>query len=324
MRRPLIAVLLLVTVATVWLLMPPPAVQQAAARDASSYEEAFARWQGLRAADALALTPGCESRALLQGARAPRAVLLLHGITNCPLQFAALAESLHATGDNVLVPRLPRHGLADRMTVELASLRAEEVAGLVAECVGVARGFGDTVVVVGLSLTGVATAWAADNLADVDRAIVIAPAFAPPWRPAWLAPLATRLSLRLPNVFVWWDDAKEERLEGPRQCYPRFSTRAMGEGYRFGGQVMVDATRGAPRARSLWIFTTADDRAVDNVRAATLARHWRNAGATVNEYQFAAGDSIVHDMIDPAQVGARVARVYPVLLAAIRGAPLPR
>jgi pimeloyl-ACP methyl ester carboxylesterase len=326
-RSPLLRVLLVTGItifgALAWLLRPLPPVHEPAFRAADSYDDAQSRLYDLLSRDTLSLHAGCGTTAMLTGRRAPRAFVLLHGITNCPLQFAAIAESLRAGGDNVLVPRVDHHGLADRMTPDLAKLRAEELVALVTECVGIARGLGDTVVVCGLSTSGVAAAWAATNLAAVDRAVVIAPAFAPPWKPAWIAPLVTRLALRLPNRFVWWDDAKQQALPGPAQCYYGFSTRAMAQSYRLGEFVMGSLARRPPRAREVDVVTTGADHAVDNARIAAFAVRCRAGGTRVREYAFPAGEKVVHDMVDPVQVGERIEVTYPVLLAMLRGGTAP-
>ena len=323
MRRVLLLLAAVLALALAWLLRPLEPVAAPAYRASADYDEAVGRLFDLLERDSVALHEGCGTTALLTGARAPRAFVLLHGITNCPLQFAEVAESLRAGGDNVLVPRVDHHGLADRMTTELASLRAEELTALVTECAGIAAGLGDTVVVCGLSTTGVATAWAAANLEGVHRAVVIAPAFAPPWKPAWIAGPLTRLALRLPNRFVWWDDAKHEDLPGPSQCYPRFSTRAMGQFYRLGEDLMRDLRRHPVRARDVAVVTTLADHAVDNGRARAFAARCAAPATRVREYAFPAPANVVHDMIDPRQVGARTDVVYPVLLALLRGGALP-
>ena len=323
MRRALLLLAILLVLALLWLLRPLEPVAAPAFRASADYDAGVERLFELLGRDSLALHEGCGTTALLTGARAPRAFVLLHGITNCPLQFLALAESLRAGGDNVLVPRVDHHGLGDRMTADLANLRAEELAALVTECAGIARGLGDTVVVCGLSTSGVAAAWAGVSLPGVDRAVVIAPAFSPPWEPGWIAPAVTRLSLRLPNTFVWWNDEKKEALDGPAQCYPRFSSRAMGECYRLGEDAMRRLAARGPAARDVAVVTSLADGAVDNARAHGFAERCRPGGARVREFAFAAGDSVVHDMIDPQQVGARIGVSYPVLLRFLRGAATP-
>ena len=324
MRRIVVLVALPLALVLAWLLWPPAAVPAPRVHLAASYDEAVGRLGRVLDRDTLALHPGCGTAALLTGAVAPRAFVLWHGITNCPLQFRALAESLRAGGDNVVVPRVDHHGLADRMTGDLAKLRAEELATLVTECTGIARGLGDTVVVCGLSTSGVVAAWAASNIEGVDRAVVIAPAFAPPWKPRWIAPLVTRFSLHLPNSYPWWDGASRQALEGPGQCYPRFSTRAMGEVYRLGEDLMRSLGGHSARARDVVVVTTLADRAVDNGRAHEMARRFRASGTRVQEFAFPESDQVVHDMIDPAQVGARIDLSYPVLLRFLRGGTAPR
>jgi esterase/lipase len=314
--------LALLLVAIGWLLRPLAHVGAPDPLDSATYAEAVHRLDALRANDPKSLHAGCGTEALLSGQRTPRAIVLFHGITNCPLQFHELAVRLHEGGDNVVVPRVPEHGLADRMTGALARLTAEDLTALATECVGLAHGLGDTVVVVGLSTSGVLAAWSAQQL-DVDRAVVIAPAFAPPWRPSWLAPLVTRVALRLPNRFVWWDDQKREALPGPEQCYPRFSTHAMGQAYRLGEDVWASLRRSAPRAHDLAVVTTLSDHAIDNARADSLAARWRARGARVRAYTFRPELAVGHDMIDPRQVGARIDIVYPVLVPLVRGEALP-
>lgn len=319
MRKLLLLAGAALVLAAAGLLRPLEPVGAPAWRPAADHEEAVARLAGLLARDTLALHDGCGTTALLTGARSPRAFVLLHGVTNCPLQFAEVAESLRAGGDNVLVPRVDHHGLADRMTGDLARLRAEELAALAAECAGIAAGLGDTVVVAGLSTSGVAAAWAAVNLPGVRRAVVIAPAFAPPWRPAWLGTAAARLGARLPNRFVWWDDERKAGLPGPDQCYPRFATRALAEAYRLGDDVMRALARRAPAAPEVVLVTTERDPAVDNGRALAFAARCAARGARVRGHVFPAAAGVVHDMIDPRQVGERTETVYPPLLALLRG-----
>jgi carboxylesterase len=303
-----------------WLLRPPPPMAGATTIPSASYAESVARIAALRTLDSVALYPGCGTEALLHGRRAPRAIVLFHGITNCPLQFHALAMRLYEGGDNVLVPRVRHHGLRDPMTSQLARLTAGDLTWLATECVGIARGLGDTVVVAGLSSGGVMAAWAAQGIEGVDRAVVIAPAFAPPFLPGRLEPIATRIALHVPNLFVWWDDKLREKSPGPPQCYPRFATRAMAETYRL-GEV---ARAGSPRTRDLAMLLSRADEAIDNARADTLAARWRRVGARVREVVFPRSLGVTHDMIDPQQVGAKVDIVYPPLVSLIRGESLPR
>jgi carboxylesterase len=144
-------------------------------------------------------------------------IVLLHGLTNCPAQFDSLGRLSFARGANVLIPRLPRHGLADRMTRALAYTDVPELCAFTDRVMDAARGLGDSVTVVGLSTGGVMAAWAGQQRADVDRAVVIAPLLGLGYAPGPLTPAAARLMRSLPNLFVWWDSKARERLAGPRR-----------------------------------------------------------------------------------------------------------
>ena len=213
----------------------------------------------------------------------------------------------------MLIPRIVRHGLGDRMTRDLAGLTGRELLDAAGDAVDMAQGLGDTVVVVGLSSTAVAAAALAQTRPDLDRAVILAPALAPQRVSPPLARRAATLLIHAPNLFVWWNSKARESLGGPPQAYPRFPTRALGEIYRLGSQVLIEAEKERPAARSIVVVTTAADRAVNNGTVAELARRWRAKGATVTEHEFPAALRVPHDMIDPEQLDARVDAVYPVL-----------
>lgn len=265
-----------------------------------------------------AINPECRARVILAdsiagraGARAP-VVLLLHGFTNCPKQFEGLGRDLARKGYTVVIPLLPRHGRADVMTTELSRLDADELVRAGERSLDVARRLGGPVSVMGLSSSAVLTGWLAQHR-DVDGAVLIAPALGPKGVPASLVrPLASAM-LRIPNFYVWWDSRLREKLPGPRQCYPRFSSRAIAQVYRLGASVLEDALRAKPRARRIVIVTTEEDDAVNNDLCAELGRSWRERGARVETVRFPKAARIHHDMIDPEQPYQRTEAVYPVL-----------
>jgi pimeloyl-ACP methyl ester carboxylesterase len=283
---------------------------------AASYADAMAIVDSLRAADSQAIAAECRTEIFTHGAPTKHVVILLHGLTNCPAQFDSLARLAFARGANVLVPRLPHHGLADRMTGELARLDARELVAITERAIDAAHGLGDTVTVAGLSIGGVMAAWAGQERADVDRAVVIAPmlgwARAPgPWRTAAI----TRLGLLLPNQFAWWDGVKQQALGGPTHVYPRFASRSVAATMWLGGAVLDRAAHATPAARSLVLVTVGGDAAADNGTAAALVRHWQAHGAReVLGYEFPAGLHLSHDVVDPEQVGGNPSLTYPVLL----------
>ena len=315
-RRALAALAIVALAVTAWLLVAPPGASfPSHPQPAADYAEAMSRAEALVAEDPANLHPLCRVRLMTHGRRTGRVVILLHGITNCPQQFEALGRLLHQRGANVLIARIPHHGLANRLTGDLAQLTARELAGFGDRVADIGRGMGDSVTVAGLSLGAVLAAWIAQERPDVDRAVVIAPVFGVPqvWAP--LTPGVTRFFLALPNQFVWWDSRLREAVPGPPYVYPRFSTRALGETMKLGAAVARGAARAAPGAASITLVTLEADPAGSNDAARAIERAWRRrAPGRVEAYQFPRRLGIGHDMIDPLQPYQRTAVVYPVLL----------
>lgn len=310
-------ILLFLAFAAAWLVLPlAPRDLQSRAQPAQTYGEAVRLVQSLYADDSESIAPECRTELLTHGRRTAHVIVLLHGLTNCPAQFDSLARLAFAGGANVLVPRLPHHGFVNRMTDELARAQAGELRAFTDRVLDAAHGLGDTVTVAGLSIGGVMAAWAGQERADVDRAVVIAPmlgwAGAPgPWRTA----IITRLGLLLPNQFVWWDDVRKQALAGPKHVYPRFASRSVAACMWLGGAVRARAAHRAPAARSLVLVTVGGDKAADNGSAAALVGAWRAHGARdLATYEFPASLHLSHDVVDPEQVNGNPALTYPVLL----------
>jgi carboxylesterase len=310
-----LAIGLLSLLAIAWLLFVPPFTRfPARPRPATGYAQAIERIDALRAADTGDLNPLCRLELMSHGHATGRAVILLHGLTNCPRQFDRLGRVLYERGANVLIARIPHHGMADRMTPDLARLTAAELTRLGDEVIDIGQGLGDSVTVAGLSLGAVVAAWLAQERSDIDRAVVIAPVFGVPqvWAP--LTPGLTRFFLWIPNQFVWWDDQLREKVPGPPYVYPRFSTHALGEVLLLGQSVGVAARRTSPGARKITLVTVEGDHAISNPAARDIERAWQaRAGDRVTAYEFPARLELGHDLIDPLQPYQRVDLVYPVL-----------
>jgi len=280
---------------------------------AAGYDDALARIAAVRAGEGPEIAPECRTLLMTHGARAARAIVLLHGLTNCPEQFRALGERLYLRGANVYVPRLPEHGLADRMTPALARLDARAVCRATDQAVDIARGLGDSVIVAGLSIGGEMAVWAAQERADVVRAVPLAPLHGLARARGVFAQPAMSLMLALPNQFVWWNGRLKTRLPGPKHVYPRFSTRSTAQSLLLGASVEAEARRTPPAARSIVIVTVGGDVAVDNQAVDRLERLWRARGANVIAYRFPERLHLNHDIVDPEQVGGDPPLVYPVL-----------
>jgi carboxylesterase len=316
-RRIFLVLFVLLLVAAALLMRPlAPRGLGSHPHPAPGYEDAVRLVDSLRATDTPVIANECGTRLLSHGKRAARVVVLFHGLTNCPAQFDSLASLVYASGANVLIPRLPHHGLANRMTDELAEIDAQELCEFTDHVLDAAHGLGDSVTVAGLSVGGVMAAWAGQERTDVDRAVVIAPMIGWARAPGPLLTAAlTRGATLLPNAFAWWDDKLKQDLLGPKHVYPRFSTRSVAACMWLGAAVAADAKRARPACRSLVMITVGGDPAADNSAAAALVRAWRARGAQdVATYEFPAALHLSHDVVDPEQIGGNPALTYPVLL----------
>jgi pimeloyl-ACP methyl ester carboxylesterase len=279
-----------------------------------TYAEAVARARGIQAAEQ-DLNPVCGYRLLDQGRRTERCVVLIHGFTSCPKMYELLAAELVGMGANILIPRLPLHGLADRMTDELRHLSAAELSATASEALEIAAGLGEKVTVAGLSLGGILAAWLAQFRPGVDRAVVIAPLFSIPVVPEWFSDLLGFVADTAPNFYVWWDWKEKANPPGPLYGYPRFPSHAYGEVLNLAHEVKSTARRESPSsAGDIRVVVNQADPAVNNVATFRVAGAWRNHGASVRTYSFPRELGLGHDIISPEQPYARTDVTHPVLL----------
>ena len=282
----------------------------------ATYTEALERIAILRSQDSGAANPVGELQFLTHNQQTEKAIIFVHGYTNCPQQFKSLGEYFFALGYNVLIAPLPHHGLADRLTKEHAKLKAEELAVYGDQVVDIGQGLGKYLVMAGLSAGGNVTAWAAQYRSDLDLAVVMAPVLGYKQFPATLTPAVTRLFRTLPNFFCWWNPALKTD-SGVPHSYPRFSTRALAETLRLGLAVRKAAQRYPPAAARILMVTNANDASVHPIPISQLTDYWRSRGADIRTYEFAADLQLNHDFIDPGQHGAHPELVYPKLIELI-------
>jgi dienelactone hydrolase len=288
-----------------------------------SFATATARIKAIQAAEVADPAIGAPgyTRLYSHGQRTSSVIVFFHGLTNCPEQFDHLAHTLFEQGYNVYIPRMPHHGLKDRLTTAPARLTAEALINFADQAIDLAQGLGEEIIIGGISAGASIVGWLAQERADIARAIIVAPMFSVLDIPAFaVRPLASLLTL-LPNRFIWWDSKlKDKPGRGPNYAYPRFSTRAMGQVLRLGYRVRFAARFAPPAARQI----VAVSNAADPAGLALIVRQWRKRKpAAISEYSFPKELGLIHDIIDPNQPLGRIDQVYPVIIELIANKKRP-
>jgi len=292
-------------------------------RPATGYPDAVQRIQDLLAEEGAEYNPVCRVQFMDHGEKTERAIVFIHGYTNCPEQFRRLGEMFFEQGYNVLIAPMPHMGLADRMTDEQSRLTAEEMAAYTDTVIDIGRGLGTHLTLAGLSAGGVMAAWAGQVRSDLDLAVLIAPGFGYTFIPAPLTVSFLNLLRLLPNSFQWWDPIHKMDIS-PDYGYPRFSTRALAEILRMGSLVRTEACRAPPVAGAIRVITNESDRSVLNAFTDQVVACWKRQGyQTVSAFTFEASLNLEHDLIDPTQKYQSVDIVYPKLVEWIAAPHLP-
>ncbi len=315
------ALMLLVVVLVVWgilylgfglLLHAAHESLQSHPDPAPDYAEAVTRFQRVQKMEGPELNPVCRSILLTHGLRTEKAVVFFHGYTNCPQQFRELGQIFYDMGYNVLIPRLPRHGMADRKVENLSPIKAEELRDCADISVDIACGLGQKVYVGGLSAGGTLAAWIAQNRSEVTRAVLIAPALGFSRREGTRLQKAIALLLPLlPDIRTDWFSVDPE---SPNHTYPGFSSKALGQLLRVSVATFAGSLDRAPKVQDVVVVTSKSDEAVSDFLAWQLISLWRSKGlAKFTAVDFPKVMKIEHDMIDPAQKSQQTQIVYPVL-----------
>ena len=284
------------------------------AHPAGGYDDAMRRAHGWMDADSSIAAPGGESLLLSHGERRPRAVVLFHGFTDSPRQFAALADSLFARGDNVFVPRLPHHAERGKNVGELARLTASELCRTTDAAVDIATGLGDSVVVLGLSVGGTMAGWAAERRPEVRRAVLVAPAFEVAHVPSLLERPLVNLGAHVPNVSrrAATDSSRPDRDPG-------FATHGLDQVLRLGMAVRRDAERHAPPRAEVLFLVNASDRTVKTAPVLDLAREWNTLTVPVRVFELPDSLALPHNIVDPMNRATDATLVYQTLIALAHG-----
>jgi carboxylesterase len=314
----------LVGIGMLWLLLRPISTDTLVSRPkpAVSYQEAMARLQSLGEAETNAgpLLDVCRSKTLLHGQPTEHVLVLLHGYTNCPEQFARLGERFHALGHNVFIPCLPYHGYADRMTDDIAKLTAEDLVAYGDRAVDIARGLGAKVTVIGFSCGGTVAAWLAQNRADIAYAVPIAACLGISFVPAPLTRPLIRLLTTVPSLFIWWDPrTREQNPLSVYHAYPRYASHSLAEILWLGVAAEEQARRSRPATRNVLLITNACEPGVNNGAIDQLAAAWgRYDGVSVQCYAFGKEMCLPHDLMTPGTPGVPTEEVYERLVEQVQ------
>jgi esterase/lipase len=265
----------------------------------------------------------CLSRLLTHGEKTERAVVLVHGLTNCPKQWELFGREAFDRGWNVLILRLPEHGLGDRETGQIGSvshlkdLDPEDLSRYADRAVDLAGGLGESVDVMGLSLGGTIAAWVAQERSDVDRVVVVAPGIGMSGVPYGVTWAATNLLDHLPDISI--GDVTKLKHE-----YQGWSTRGISDTFVLGKYVRKRSEVEEPAAPEISVMLNPNDDTISNPDAEGLVEAWRDHGRDVTLYWLPSTPKLEHDVVDPGQPWARPGFVYPRLMALLEGLTPPQ
>jgi carboxylesterase len=289
---------------------------------AETYEEALARIEAIQTAEAelTDLSPECTSILMTHDGKVENALVFLHGFTSCPDQFAALGEEYFNQGYNVFIPRQPRHGLQEFDGAPLKGLTAEELATFGTQVADIAQGLGERVVVVGLSGGGSIATWLAQERADIDLAVPVAPFLGIGFIPRPLTRELTNLILLIPDFHQWWDPI--HKISNPLSApysYRGYYMHSLFENLRLGFAAEEDAKRVKPAVGGILVITNENDESVNNEVVAEFEQLWLEHGEQfLQTFQFEGELGIPHDMITVDRPDGHVDIVYPKLLELIQ------
>jgi esterase/lipase len=279
-----------------------------------TYEDARTAFEAILEAERTdkRVDPRCYSQLLDRGARAERAIAFYHGFTNCPRQFIAIGERFFDAGFNVYIPRLPGHGMADKMTTALKDVTRDDLTAAAAAAAQLTAGLGVRVHVAGISLGGVLAAWVGDQI-PIAGATAIAPFMGIKGVLGPLNSLIASVLDMLPDFFMWWDPrVRANNPATPPYAYARYTSRIIAAQLNIGSELSRRAKRQAPKALASALFANQHDPAVNNSVAARLYQRWRERGANVLQEWF--DGPRVHDIIDNFTGRLPVDTIYPAIL----------
>jgi len=260
----------------------------------TDYAEAVSRVEKMLE-DELPITNESSRSFLMEhGQKTDDVFVLVHGVTNAPKEFEELGQKLYDQGNNVLILRMPYHGLKSGDIKELKPLTSEDLRDYADETIDIASGLGDKITVMGISGGGAVAAWMTQNRPEVERTVLISPFFGLAQTPMFLDPIIMNAFSRLPNFSIG-GKAEADRA----WVYKGESSNGVAVFMRLGQAVFKQTGSTLPKASDIFIVTTASDLAADNDWAQKLAEDWQAQGVSVDSYEFPKSNHVPHASIDP-------------------------
>jgi carboxylesterase len=287
----------------------------------SNYEQAVARVKAMQERDNQDSTRDvCITKLYDHGYQTEHVIILIHGFTNCPEQFNDLGKQYFEAGNNVFIPRMPYHGLSDRLTDALVDLTAENLASFGDTVIDIAHGLGKKITVMGISGSGTLVAWLAQNRSDIDFAFAIAPLFGLAFVPPVFTRLFERIALLLPNFYLWWDPrTKADNPFSIYYAYPGYPTRALVEILRLAMITRLQAEQSPPKARNITMIINDAEPAVSNAEILKFIKLWqKRANENISEVHFEKEMKLPHDIITPGTPGVPIGEIQPRLINTVR------
>ena len=277
---------------------------------AGDYEEALRRFKRiLEREKGILMSETAGSQLRTHGKKTDRVYVLVHGYTNSPRQFMEIGELLYERGHNVLIVRLPHHGLKSHDVGELQHMQPEDLSAYSDEVLDIAAGLGEQVHVVGFSVGGAVASWIAQNRPDIERVMILSPMFGLDHLPYFVDDFLMNLGSRGPNInFIGPEEPHREHV------YRGMSSRGVAEAMIFGKSVFKQAYRTSPAVSSIIVGTNGNDTTVDNRRTYELAKIWEASGANIVLYEYPESLGLPHNMIDVSEPDTDIAIVNAKIL----------
>jgi len=231
------------------------------------------------------ILPECRSQALLHGGATAKAVLLLHGYHDCPVQYRDLAQRFYKLGYNVYVPLAPLHGNVDPHTD--ADVRAQQLADYAGESMDIVAALGAETGIVGISGGGVLATYLTTTRPQQVRHLL---AISPFYRPA--AGQAPGVLIK-PLLVLFGFHLVPDRINGND-----FSFAALSQYLRL---TALTRTGGRlPKLSSVAVVTSANDTFIDRGFARKLPAEIAAANhLQLGEYEIPAETGVGHDAVGP-------------------------